>query len=73
MSDVNIVYRQDKLWQFRVEIKGYSVMYFDRLSAFEALYHGSSVIWCFKHSNAIKMHNGITFDFHTGLAQYNLS
>ena len=26
------------LWQFRVEIEGYSVVYFDRIAAFEASY-----------------------------------
>ena len=72
MSDVNIVYYQDKVWQFRVEIKGYSVAYFDRISAFEALYHESSAIRRFKHSTAIKIRNGITFDFYTGLAQFKL-
>ena len=29
--------------------------------------NGSSAIRCFKHSNAIEMHTGITFDFYTGL------
>ena len=27
------------IWQSRVEIKGYSVTYFDRIAAFEAPYH----------------------------------
>ena len=26
------------LWQFRVEIEGYSVAYFDRIAVFEVLY-----------------------------------
>ena len=30
---------------------------------------GSSLIWRFKHSNAIKIHDGITFYFYTGLPQ----
>ena len=25
------------------------------------------ILWCFKHSNVIKRHNGIIFSFHTGL------
>ena len=29
--------------------------------------NGSSAIRCFKHSNAIEIRNGITFDFYTGL------
>ena len=29
--------------------------------------NGSSAIWRFKHSNAIEVHDGITFDFYTGL------
>ena len=29
--------------------------------------NGSSVIWCFKHSDAIEILNGITYDFYTGL------
>ena len=29
---------KDYMWQSRVEIKGYSVAYFDRITAFEALY-----------------------------------
>ena len=31
--------------------------------------NGSSVIWCFKHSNAIEICNRMTFDFYTGLLQ----
>ena len=31
------------MWQSRVEIKGYSVMYFDRIAVFEAPYHWTSV------------------------------
>ena len=31
------------MWQSRVEIKGYSVTYFDRIAAIEALYHWTSV------------------------------
>ena len=27
----------------------------------------SSVIWCFKHSDAVEIHDGITFDFYIGL------
>ena len=27
------------------------------------VFNGSSVIWCFKHSNAIKIHDRITLDF----------
>ena len=30
-------------WQFRVEIEGYSVAYFDRIAAFGAPYHYTSV------------------------------
>ena len=32
--------------------------------------NGSSAIWCwcFKHSNVIRIRNGITFDFYTGLS-----
>ena len=32
-------YSTDNLWQSRVEIEGYSVTYFDRITAFEAPYH----------------------------------
>ena len=28
---------------------------------------GNSVIWRFKHSNVIEIHDGIIFDFYTGL------
>ena len=31
------------MWQSRVEIEGYSVAYFDRIAAFEAPYHRTSV------------------------------
>ena len=31
------------MWQSRVEIKGYSVVYFDRIAAFEAPYRWTSV------------------------------
>ena len=31
------------MWQSRVEIKGYSVMYFDHIAVFEALYRWTSV------------------------------
>ena len=31
------------MWQSRVEIEGYSVVYFDRIAAFEVPYHGTSV------------------------------
>ena len=30
------------MWQSHVEIKGYSVAYFERITAFEAPYHGTS-------------------------------
>ena len=33
----------------------------------------SSVIQHFKHSNAIEIHNGITFDFYMGLAQVSVA
>ena len=42
----------------------YSCIYEARMSP--AL-DGSSAIWHFKHSNAIEICNGITFDFYTGL------
>ena len=42
----------------------YSCIYEARMTA--AL-NGSSAIQRFKHSNAIKIHDGITFDFYTGL------
>ena len=29
--------------------------------------NGSSAIWHFKHTNAIEIYNGKTFDFYTGL------
>ena len=31
------------MWQSRVEIKGYSVAYFDRIAAFKAPYRSTSV------------------------------
>ena len=31
------------MWQSRVEMEGYSVVYFDHITAFEALYHWTSV------------------------------
>ena len=31
------------MWQSRVEIEGYSVVYFDRIAAFEAPYRWTSV------------------------------
>ena len=31
------------MWQSHVEIEGYSIAYFDRIAAFEALYHWTSV------------------------------
>ena len=31
------------MWQSRLEIEGYSVAYFDRIAAFEALYCWTSV------------------------------
>jgi len=34
---------QTQLWQSRVEIEHYSVAYFDRIAAFEALYRRTSV------------------------------
>ena len=34
-----VVYQSTYMWQFRVEIEGYSVAYFDRIAAFEAPYH----------------------------------
>ena len=87
------------MWQSRVEIKGYSIAYFNRIATFEVLYHrtfikggahnyalrrvirysciyeasmspdlnGSSAIRHFKHNNVIEIHDGITFDFYTGL------
>ena len=95
------------MWQSHVDIEGYSIMYFDRIAAFETAYrwtsimggahidfidsldthastkhiwapplmeahmssalNGSSAIRRFKHSNTIKICNGITFDFYTGL------
>ena len=62
-----------QMWQSCVEIEGYSVAYFDHFTAFEAhmisALNGSSAIRRFKHSNAIEIHNGITFDFYTGLPQ----
>ena len=85
------------MWQSHVEIEGYSVAYFDRIAAFKAPYHWTSIkggahmrfveysciyearmssalnessaIWCFKHSKAIEIRNGITFDFYMGLPQ----
>ena len=33
-----------------------------------AVLNESSVIWHFKHSDAIKICDGITFDFYTGLS-----
>ena len=88
------------MWQSRVEIKYYSVAYFDRITAFKAPYrwisvkggahnyalrrlviysciyevhmspglNGSSVIRCFKHSDAIEIHDRIIFNFYTGLS-----
>ena len=35
--------------------------------------NGNSAIWRFKHSNAIKIRDGITFDFYTGLPHILLS
>ena len=29
-------------------------------------YNGSTLLQCFKHDNAIKIHNRITFDFYRG-------
>ena len=59
------------MWQSRVEIEGYSVVYFDRIAVFEAhmspTLHGSSAIWCFKGSDGIEIRDRITFDFYTGL------
>ena len=87
------------MWQSCVKIKGYSVVYFEHIAAFEALYrltfikgggthtrvidlldihvstklvwsptfNKSSAIWHFKCSHAIKICDGITFDFYTGL------
>ena len=31
------------MWQFYVEIEGYSIMYFDRITPFEAAYHWTSI------------------------------
>ena len=31
------------MWQPHVEIEGYSVVYFDRIAVFKALYHRTSV------------------------------
>ena len=30
-------------------------------------FNGSSAVWCFEGSDAIEIHDGITFDFYTGL------
>ena len=32
-----------QMWESRVEIEGYSITYFDRIAAFEAPYHWTSV------------------------------
>ena len=83
------------MWQSRVEIKGYSVAYFDHIAVFEVPYRWTSVkggahtrfmdVWIaheamkhkwalpftevqhFKGNDVIEIHNGITFDFYTGL------
>ena len=58
------------MWQSCVEIKGFRI--FIRHSCiYEAhmspALNRSSAIWCFERSNAIEIHDGITFDFYMGL------
>ena len=60
------------MWQSRVEMEGYSVAYFDRVAVFEALplspaLNGRSALQRFECSNAIEIHDGITFNFYTRL------
>ena len=58
------------MWQSCVEIKG-----FRRFITHSCIYevhmsptlNRSSAIWHFERSNAIEIHDRITFDFHTGL------
>ena len=58
------------MWQSCVEIK-----VFCRFIRHSCIYEAhmspalnrSSAIWRFEHSNAIEIHDGITFDFYTGL------
>ena len=47
------------MWQSRVEIQGYSVAYFDRFAAFEALYRWTSV------KGGAHMHFVDSLDIHT--------
>ena len=42
-DDFAVAIWKDAMWQSRVEIKGYSVVYFDRIAVFEAPYRWTSV------------------------------
>ena len=61
------------MWQSRVEIEHYSIAYFERITAFEALY--TQRVWappvtrkyCFTALRTREIRHGIMFDFYLGL------